>query len=242
MIELSQVEIFSGFSSIVGIMFSMVLGFLMISKYFKYRDRNLLLMGLVMILISQPWWPYAITLMLFFVGGEPLPLQMYIIIGLNANVIVVLLGTYVMTNLIWKDKVKLVMVLTAIYGVIYQTVLFYAMFVEPERFATLEGALDVRYLSLLVLFLFVNIMLALIFAIFFFRESHKSPEPEIRLKGVFYLISLFSYVIGSILDAILPLNLLFLVIVRILLTFSAFMTYLAFAMPNWAKKLFLRKD
>ncbi|MFX1444663.1 MAG: hypothetical protein ACFFHV_14720, partial [Promethearchaeota archaeon] len=60
MIELSQLEIFSGFSSIVGITLSIVLGVLMIIKYFRYKDRNLLLMGIVMILITQPWWPYAI--------------------------------------------------------------------------------------------------------------------------------------------------------------------------------------
>ena len=154
MIELSQLEIISGFTGLVGIMFGFFLGFTMIGKYFKYKDRNLLLMGLVMILISEPWWPYAITLMLFFAGGESLPLQMYMIIGLSLSIIVLFLGMLVMSNLMWKDKVKLVMSLTAIYGALYQIVLLYAIFVEPEMFATLEGPLDVRYQSWLALFLF----------------------------------------------------------------------------------------
>lgn len=242
MIELSQVEIFSGFSSIVGIIFGFFLGSLMIITYFRNKDRNLLLMGIVMILISQPWWPYAITLMLFFAGGECLPLRMYIIIGLSLNIIVLILGVFVMTNLMWEDKVKLVMALTAIYGALYQALLFYAIFVDPSRFAILEGPLDVRYQSWLALCLFLNIMLAFIFAIFFFREARKSEKPEIRLKGTLYFISILLFAIGSILDALLQLSLILLVIVRILLTLSAFETYLAFVMPKWAKKLFLRKN
>ncbi|MFX1444986.1 MAG: hypothetical protein ACFFHV_16360, partial [Promethearchaeota archaeon] len=207
-----------------------------------YKDRNLLLMGIVMILITQPWWPYAITLMLFFAGGESLTLSMYIIIGLSLNIIVLFLGMFVMTNLIWKDKVKLVMALTAIYGALYQTLLFYAMFVEPSRFATLEGPLDVTYQSWLALCLFFNIMLVFIFAIFFAREARKSKDTEIRLKGTLYFIAILFYTLGSLLDAILPLSLILLVIVRILLALSAFETYMAFAMPKWVKKFFLRQD
>lgn len=241
MIELNQLEIISGFSSLIGLIIAFILGFTMINKYFKYKDRNLLLMGLVIILASQAWWPYSVTFILFFARAEPLTLQMYLIIGLSLQVITLFIGNYVMISLISKDKVKLVMVLTAIYGALFQTVLFYAMFIDPEMFATLEGDLDVRYKSWLALFLLFNIILILIFAILLLRESRKSPEPQIRLKGLLYLTSILSYTIGAILDVNLPLSLLLLVIVRTLLTISSFGIYLAFAMPEWAKKIFLRK-
>lgn len=241
MIELTQIEIISGFASIVGLIFGFILGFIIIAKYFKYKEINLLLMGLVIMLVSQPWWPYAITLILFFAGAEPLPLRMHILYGLSLQVIALFIGNFVMTNLMWKNKVKLVMVLTAIYGALFQTVLFYAIFVDPSMFATLEGNLDVSYQSLLALFLFFNIMLILFFAFFFLRHARKSPQPEIRLKGMLYFIGIIFFTIGAILDAILPLNLLLLVIVRILLALSGFLTYVAFALPNWAKKIFIKE-
>jgi len=147
-----------------------------------------------------------------------------------------------MTNLMWKDKVKLVMALTAIYAFLYQTILFYAIFVEPERFATLEGPLDVRYQSWLALCLFSSIMLVFIIAIFFVQKSRKSPEPEIRLKGLFYLIANLTFATGTFLDAALPLSLILLVIVRILLLSGTFEAYFAFAMPKWMEKLFFKKN
>ena len=241
MIELTQIEIISGFASIIGLIFTFVLGFIIIAKYLKYKDINLLLMGLVIILASQAWWPYAITLILFFAGADPLTLQMHILFGFGLQVIALFIGNFVMTNLMWKDKVKLVMALTAIYGALFQTVLFYAIFVDPSSFATLEGNLDVSYQSLLALFLFINIMLILFFAFFFFLHVRKSAQPEIRLKGTLYFIAIIFFTIGAILDAILPLSLPLLVIVRALLALSGFGTYVAFTLPNWAKKILIKE-
>ncbi|MFX1392453.1 MAG: hypothetical protein ACFFAH_02660 [Promethearchaeota archaeon] len=242
MVELTQLELCSGILSIIGILLVLVLGFFMIRIYFRNKNRNILLMGIVMILISEPWWPYGISVILVLTGGEILPLREHILIALVFQPLLFILGMIVMTDLMWEDKKKIILPLSAIYAAIYQTVIFYAFIVDPTRFATSEGPLDVRYKSFLALVLIMALIILIMISILFFRESRKSQNQENRLRGTLYLISGLSFVTGAILDAILPLSFILLLIVRILLASAAFEIYSAFAMPKLIKKIFLKEE
>ena len=242
MVELTQLEFFFGILSIVGILIVFLLGALMIRSYFRNKNRGVLLMGIVIILLSEPWWPYAINLMLFLISGEILPLGMHILIGLGLHPLTVLLGIIVMANLLWENNKKIIIHLSAVYAAIIQIIIFYAAFLDPFSFAKSEGPFDTRYISYIGLILIIDLTILIIVGILFFRETRKSEKPENRLKGTLYIISVLSYVIGAILDSVMPLSLIILLIVRILLVSAAFEIYGAFAMPKWIKKLFLREE
>ena len=70
--------------------------------------------------------------------------------------------------------------------------------------------------------------------------SIKSDNSEHRLRGIFLSITLVIFVFGAIFDA-LELSIIVLTIVRLLMIFSAFTFYIAFVLPNWVKKIFLKK-
>ena len=55
------------------------------------------------------------------------------------------------------------------------------------------------------------------------------------------LLATYSFLIGAIMDAFLPLNIVTLTIARIILASSAIMYYIAFVLPNFIKKAFLKK-
>ncbi|MFX1393214.1 MAG: B-box zinc finger protein [Promethearchaeota archaeon] len=241
MVELTQLEIIAGFSSIVQVLIAFFIGFLMIYKYFLNKDRNLLLMGIIIILLSESWWAYSIVVILILTTGESFPVQIYILISQTFVPLALLLWMLVMTNLIWKNKRKLILSLTAVLVVIYETLVLYTVFVDPSAFVIMEGPLDIRYISWLLYLQIIFMIVSLITATLFFRELRKSPELEIRLKGLFYLIANLTFATGTFLDAALPLSLILLVIVRILLLSGTFEAYFAFAMPKWMEKLFFKK-
>jgi len=86
--------------------------------------------------------------------------------------------------------------------------------------------------SLLILFIITGTMLA--------RESLKSDDPEVKLKGKLLFLAFYSFIIGSILDIFSSTSILLLTIARIVLISSAFTFYGGFILPNWMKKIFLR--
>ena len=69
----------------------------------------------------------------------------------------------------------------------------------------------------------------------------KSDDPEITLKGKFFIVAFVSWAIGAVMDAALPLNIVTLTIARIILISSAIEFYIGFILPKIVKKLFLKK-
>ncbi len=242
MVYVSDLEIMSGISSIFGTLFTFILGAIMIRKYIRYRERTLLLMSLTMMFVGQPWWPYAIDVILILTTGEYLSIQQHVLIGHTLQPFAILLWMFVMSELLWKNKQKLITIITAIFSTIYETVVLYTIFIDPSRFVIEESTLDYTYLSLFLLCQLISLIVVIITGILFFLGSRKSPQPDIRLKGILFIISVLSYTTAAIIDSALTLTLILLFIVRILLVSSSIEIYMAFAMPKWVRKLFLKEE
>ena len=72
------------------------------------------------------------------------------------------------------------------------------------------------------------------------RESLKSDDKEIKLKGRFLLAAFISWTIGAIMDAALQPNIITLTIARLILISSALEFYTGFLLPEKVKKIFLK--
>ena len=75
----------------------------------------------------------------------------------------------------------------------------------------------------------------------FTRESLKSEDLEIRLKGKLIFIAFILFTIGSGLDTSIPLNFVTLPIIRGFEIASAIVFYFGFFLPKWFKK-FIKKE
>ena len=115
MVQISDLEIISGLSGIVGVLFTYILGALMIRKYLRYKERSLLLMGIIMILISQPWMPFGISVILILTTGEYLPIRVHVLIGHTLQPLAILLWMFLISELLWKKKQRLITFITAIF-------------------------------------------------------------------------------------------------------------------------------
>jgi hypothetical protein len=102
------------------------------------------------------------------------------------------------------------------------------------------GLIDAQYKSFVLIFFIQIAAILAITGILFAWQSLKINQPEVRLKGLFLLIGFVSFIVGSIFDAFLDLNILTLVLYRSLLIFSSFTFYLGFFLPNWLKGKILR--
>ena len=91
------------------------------------------------------------------------------------------------------------------------------------------------------LFIAAYISLALITGLIFARESLKSDDSEIKLKGKILLIAFILFAIGAILDVISNLvvsN----IVARLIIVISSWLFYVGFVLPDWTKKLFLSNE
>jgi len=119
MVYVSDLEIMSGLSAIVATVFTFFLGALMIRKYVRYKERTLFLMGITMMIVSQPWWPYGISSILILTTGEILPIRLHVLIGHIFQPLAILLWMFIISELLWKKRQKLITIITAFFSTIY---------------------------------------------------------------------------------------------------------------------------
>ncbi|MHA1489264.1 MAG: hypothetical protein ACTSRI_06380 [Promethearchaeota archaeon] len=84
-------------------------------------------------------------------------------------------------------------------------------------------------------------LIILITGLLFGRETFKSDDPEIKLKGKMLILAFPSFAIGAILDATIPFTAITLIIVRLILISSSIEFYGGFILPKWMKKLLLKQ-
>ncbi|MBD3213184.1 MAG: hypothetical protein GF311_11305 [Candidatus Lokiarchaeota archaeon] len=81
----------------------------------------------------------------------------------------------------------------------------------------------------------LSLVVLLITEINFARDSVKSDNQEVSLKGKFLFPAFYTFVIGAILDVFSAYSIFLLIIGRILLIISAFEFYVGFILPNFLK-------
>jgi hypothetical protein len=56
----------------VMVIVSLILGFTILLRYFEYKERTLLTVGLTWIFLTTPWWGEVFSLVSFLIVGTPL--------------------------------------------------------------------------------------------------------------------------------------------------------------------------
>ena len=235
-------EFINGLFSLIFVSVSIMVGLIIASRFFKYRDRNLLLVGISWCGMCEPWWSVSINFLLVLTTGQSLTQEIYIIIGYAFIFIILEMWMIAFTNLKYKDKklTKMVLIITfAIIGVLYEILFIYFFFNDIAMIGVLQGPVDVKYGRFMMLSLLSVILMVFITGNIFSRASMKSDNPEIKLKGKFLFAAFNFYVIGSIFSVFSSYSIIFLIIARTMTIIASLAFYCGFILPNWIKEKIL---
>ena len=239
--ELSLVEYLQGLFSLIFVLFSVFIGIKIILKYFVYKRREFLFIGIGWIGTASGWIPDAITFLMIIFFNTPLSEPVYLIIGfafLPVFILCVLIGFLDILDL---EKQKLMIIIFIILGMMYEIVFWYLFLSPTESVGFFLSPFQVELHLLLDIFIAIWIASLLFVGILFVRNSLKADNPEMKMRGKLLLIALISYITGAVLDILVPLTPLTVVITRLILTASSIIFYMGFIMPEWAKKLLLKE-
>jgi hypothetical protein len=238
---LEPLDYLNGTLSIIIVTTNIIVGINIASKYFQYKQREFLLVGIFWMGIACPWYPSSISFLVALATGEGLGIQIYLIFGDVLIPLLIIFWLAGITDLMYKDKQKVILILASIYGIIFEIIFFYLLATDYTLLGELQGIVDVQYKAFLIFYIFSIFVILLITGILFSLDLLKSDDPELNLKGKLILIGLLSFLIGAILDASVPLNFITLPITRMLLILSSIEFYAGFVLPEWSKKIFLKQ-
>ena len=238
---LELLDILNGTFSLIFVLVSLIVGVIIASKYSQYKNRTLLLVGITWIGLTTPWLPSTISFLTTLITSSGLSPVIYFTIGNIASPFILVIWITAFTDLKFKNKQKLLVVIYSIIGVVYEIYLVFFLIVDPTIIGELTGIFDVTYRGLVLIFALFIVINMLITGILFGQESIHSKDSTVRLKGKFLIVAFISWCIGAIMDAALPLNILTLTIARVILISSALEFYIGFILPRFIKELFLKE-
>ncbi|TXT55023.1 MAG: conserved membrane protein of unknown function [Promethearchaeota archaeon] len=227
LIELLQVTF-----SFIFVVISFIICIRIFLKYYEYRSRNFLLVGVVWLFLSSPWWGNAISFFTWMFYEQEIDIFLDLFLGNIFVPIALLAWVYIFTNFVYKHLKRKVMVIYGIICGVYEFFLILFFFIDYRIIGYSTAPFNTEHNVYPFVFQIFAILTALITGILFARESMKSPDPKTKWKGRFLMLAFISFTIAAVFDAAIPMNALTLVIVRSILILSAVEYYLGFFIPD----------
>jgi len=237
---LENIEVFAALFSLIFVGISWILAISILSKYFKFRVRELLLVGIAWVGIAMPWTSDGISFILIMTIGEPLNPYAKVIIELTFLPVALIMWLIVFTDLMYKHRQKLVVTIAIILSVIFEIIFFYALLTDFSLIGEYTPPLAIDYTLPISLFLLVFLGIFLVTGLIMGKESLKSENEEIKLKGKFLIIAFLSFLIGTLLELFLPLHPVWIMVIRFTLISAAIEYYIGFTMPDFIKRIMLK--
>jgi len=240
--DLTELDIYRAIFTSIFVIISLIVGIKIILKYFKLKNKELITIGMAWILMSSSYYSLTIsfvTIILFNYSLEPILyiffFQAFLIPGLICWI-------YSFANLSYPQYKKNIYYPYLIFCVVYEILFLILLFVDFNLIAVYEGGFIYRRTMFSILFLIVGILTVLISGILFGVKSLKSEDIRIKWKGRFFMIAIFSYVIGGALDVFSAGNLILQIVNRLILISSAIEYYFGFFFPEWLANILIKNQ
>lgn len=248
------VDILQGSLSLLYVIITFFIGFSIISKYGKIKNRLYIFVGTFWLMISTLWLPEAISFLMSIFLQLTLATEWFLIIGNVFIPVAVIAWIIAYTDMVNKNKQKLALILIIIFSIIFEVLFFYYFFMDINLIGVIDPlrpfSPDFGYfLSVLIL---ISILVIFFSGLKFARTSLNSENEEVRMKGKLLQVAFITFTIAVLLektvrsilfglvftDPTIPILFIMVVVVRLLLITSTFAFYGGFLLPDWMKTIF----
>ena len=239
---LDALEFYNGLTSTVFVVISIIVGIKLILKYFEFKKRSFFFAGLTWLILCETYWPVAVSFILVLITNETLPTLTYFIMGALFIPLGLLSWLIVFTDLVYKSKQRVILILAVITGIIFEIFYLYFLFTNPSIIVEKVGLVDGEYKFFALYYFLAVLGTFLITGFLFARQSLNSDDPAIRLKGKLLIGAFIEFTIGIALDGLTPLNFITITIYRLIVILAAIQFYSGFFLPSWLEKLILKQS
>ena len=126
--QLNTIELINGIFGCIYVVVSIIVGLRLIFKYFKEKNSTYIYVGLTWIGLSTLWLAASISFLIFLLSGKPLAPFFYFFIGVTFILLFLLIWMTAFAMLIYEDYKKIIQIIFAIYGIIFEVIFLYFLY------------------------------------------------------------------------------------------------------------------
>ena len=229
--SLTTNEFLNGITGLIYAIIVIYVGLRIASKYFQYKHKTLLYVGLGWLGFATPYYAVSLSFLSVLIIGEPINDFLYFLVAVGFVPIFLLLWMAGFTDLLYNNRQKIVLIIYAVLGAVFESIILYALFTDLTIIGVKEGPVDTDWSNVIVFYFIPLILTVIITGFLLSNKSLKSESPDVKLKGKFLLVAFILWTLGEILDLFLDNP-----ITRITLMISSIAFYFGWIMPEWMKK------
>lgn len=241
--QLTAFEIFYGSFTLISVIISTILGLFITLKYFKFKQIELLLVGITWILLASPYWSDAIQFLIVMIFNIEINTPLYFFLA-NAFIAPIhITWAYAFTNFLFKNIKKQLMLFFIIEALVFEIAFLTVFFINPLLIGDQKSAFVVEWAIWIQIYLLFSIILFLVTGFLFARSSLKAEDSEIKLKGKFLIVAFLTFTIGTLIDVIgaeSPTEITIL-LARTFVIISSLCFYIGFTLPKFIKDVFIKE-
>jgi hypothetical protein len=236
------VELSQGISSLVFVVVVIILMIHFAKTYLKYKEKNILYVSISLFFLSVIWMSDAVNLILILTLSTHLSIEIYYFFVLGFLPISIGGWFLVITNLMAKRQKKMILVIIAIVYAIFETIFLILLFLNAEEYIGVynESYFDVQSSLFSQIYLFTSLSLYIITGFLMARQCLRVDQPEVRLKGKLLLMAMVLFLIGAGVEIITPIVAFTVFLSRLITICSSIFLYIAFTLPKFIKKRYLK--
>lgn len=245
-IELNVLLILQGIFTLFYVVIALIISLIIISKYFKQKRIEILLVGIALLGLSGPWIPDAATFIAILITGSNFNVSFYLSLTINITFLTTIIvpvsvisWLYVIMKFLNVNNRKIALILISILMVLFDASFSILFFINVNFVGNFIGPFNYQWSLFTSIFYLSITALIIITGILFTKESLRSQSPTIKLKGKFLSIALITFVIGVLIPYI-SIDISALIISRLTLIVSAIGFYVGFMLPKWVENLFIK--
>ncbi|TFG28253.1 MAG: hypothetical protein EU532_05670 [Promethearchaeota archaeon] len=240
MIELTFIEHLQIIFLIINIASNHALAIVMIYKFYKYRVKELLLIGITLLTTAIfHYYVFIISYILILYTGEPINVfYVYITFPIASLWIVVWIIAY--SYLTHPSRTKLFSAFIICYLSIFETYYIYILLTRPSNLGELMRGHYMNWAPFISLYLLITMILLVITGIDFSIKAMLSDSQELQLKGKVILLAIIVTFFAVLFESIIQLQGLLFIIPRTLHIFSGILLYIGFVLPKGIKNRLIK--
>ena len=240
--DLTELEILHATFSLIFVIISLIIGFKILLKYWELKRKEFITVGLTWIFLSTGYWGISISFLgiLFFnYALEPI---LYISIEIVFLPLAIMCWIYSFSLLMYPQLKKKIVSIFLVICIPYEIFLIIFLVIDLKIIATMTGHFSYEHNLYSLVFQVFALLLAISTGVLFAKKSLESEDPKVHWKGRFLLIAFISFSVSAIIDVVVLMTPIILVIVRLILIFSAFEFYMGFFLPDRIAKILVKQE
>lgn len=237
MAELTQYEMTTGIIIMIVMILELLLAVMLLVKYVSTKDRRIIYFALFMTFGAFSFIAITLNFVTILVTGNSIDLLLYLLLAFGFAPLSLIFWMILITELMYQDKRKIILGLFLIYWIAFRIAFFYILFTDMDSLVTNYWIGGLQVGIFLRVTMATQLIVILVTSILFFRESHKSENKEVRLKGTLFLLGIL-ILVGSMLMFSITLNSIFVLIFMIP---TILLFWGSLAMPEWVKKNLIKE-